>query len=259
MIVFMFQKMEIIEFKYLLKKVFFLRGFGATDTPIVTNTNDNDGDGDNDIPTNLRAPWRCAIDSGSLYVADADHSRICVYACQDGSFLRAIPMRTRGHPTGLCIYQDSIYITADSDQISVYSTQGQLIQSFGESGSGSGQFSQPTGINVDDLYIYVADCGNDRIEVYTKDWKFSHRYEDFSYPHDLTSLNGYLYIGDRSNVITVVSRDKDEKDEFGKSFRKTIGKSGTQRGEFREPFTVTSSEGRLYVAEDGNHRIQVLE
>jgi len=56
----------------------------------------------------------------------------------------------------------------DHDQVLVYLLRGpQLLQTFGHSGSGDGEFNQVNGIAADGRFVYVADRGNSRVQLFT--------------------------------------------------------------------------------------------
>ena len=61
-----------------------------------------------------------------------------------------------------------VYVTDySSHHMSVFTTEGKYVTSFGKQGSGEGEFSHPVGICVDrDGYVYVCDQYNGRIQVF---------------------------------------------------------------------------------------------
>jgi tripartite motif-containing protein 71 len=61
-----------------------------------------------------------------------------------------------------------VYITdQDNGRIQKFSSDGQFIESWGTTGDGNGQFSEPEGIDVDNSgHVYVADTGNNRVQVF---------------------------------------------------------------------------------------------
>ncbi|WP_265578468.1 PEP-CTERM sorting domain-containing protein [Microcystis aeruginosa] len=55
-----------------------------------------------------------------------------------------------------------------NDRVQVFNSGGVFQSTFGSSGTGNGQFSLPTGIAVGSGgNIYVADTGNDRVQVFS--------------------------------------------------------------------------------------------
>ena len=60
-----------------------------------------------------------------------------------------------------------------NNRVQVLNPEGENILTFGEPGSGPGQFIQPIDLEVDEFEnIYVADSINSRIQVFDKDGKF---------------------------------------------------------------------------------------
>ena len=67
-----------------------------------------------------------------------------------------------------------------------FSAEGRLLQSWGEPGTGPGQFNLPHGICVDKRgLVYVGDRLNDRIQVFSSDGEFITQWTDIPRPNDL--------------------------------------------------------------------------
>ena len=171
-------------------------------------------------------------------------------------------------PRNIAVHADGRLFVADSGnhRIAVFGADGTFQYAFGEFGSAVGQFSEPWGIAVDDEYVYVADTWNHRVQKLTLDGTFvtvfgqSGTVEDtstgeglFFGPRAITLLpNNQMAITDTGNHrIQVYDRDG--------SFVHMIGRLGALAGEFYEPVGVASSaNGRVYVADTWNERIQEL-
>lgn len=55
-----------------------------------------------------------------------------------------------------------------NQRVSIFSTNGELIKSFGRMGKGPGQFNGPLGLAVDEKgTVYVSDRGNNRIQIFS--------------------------------------------------------------------------------------------
>ena len=109
---------------------------------------------------------------GNLYVTDYDYSVIRVFSI-DGDLLRSFGCDENGvkkliGPHGVCVAGQYVYVTDDGlDNVSVFTTEGAYMTSFGHHGSEEGCFRTPRGLCVDrDGFVYVADYGNDRVQVF---------------------------------------------------------------------------------------------
>ena len=73
------------------------------------------------------------------------------------------------HPSGICIdYTNTVYVTDSNYRISVYTSSGQFVKSFGVQKSGGKEVSLLPGIAVDNTTgaLYVCDYYNNRVVVY---------------------------------------------------------------------------------------------
>ena len=74
-------------------------------------------------------------------------------------------------PTGIAIDSSGDFYVVDSgnSQVKKFDSSGKLLLSWGNLGSGNGQLLHPNGIFVGKKYVYVADTGNARIDMFDKD------------------------------------------------------------------------------------------
>ena len=147
-------------------------------------------------------------------------------------------------------------------RISVFSPSGKKLRSFGKRGSGQGEFNDPCGLAVDgEGNILVADRGNHRIQKFTVEGQFLAAVGtegsgslQFSYPMDVAYniKNRMVYVVDGWNCrVQVLNSDL--------TFSSTLGKEGSGKGQLGGPCGVAcDSTGKVYVADRGNHRIQVF-
>ena len=61
-----------------------------------------------------------------------------------------------------------VYVSEDNNcRVSVFTTKGQFVTSFGKRGVGPGEFVCPRGLAVDDCgVVYVCDKDNNRCDVF---------------------------------------------------------------------------------------------
>ena len=177
-----------------------------------------------------------------------------------------VPIQTFGgfgSPWGVAFNHAGEIVVSDVNRVSVLSSNGTKLRSFGTRGSGPGQFRYPWGVAVDDEgNILVADRDNHRIQKFTNDGQFLASVGtkgtgplQFSSPRDVTfnTHNKKVYVVDNANDrIQVLNSDL--------TFSNIIGeKRGSKSGEFAYPWGVTcDSTGNVYVADSANNRIQVF-
>ena len=73
------------------------------------------------------------------------------------------------HPSGVTIdATDKVYVTErDNHRVSVFTSDGQFLTSFGKKGVGHGELMWPVGLTVDtNGIVYVCDTGNNKIKVF---------------------------------------------------------------------------------------------
>jgi len=102
------------------------------------------------------------------------------------------------HPTDVAVSRNGdIYVTDGYGNSCVhkFSSVGEYIMTWGEPGSGPGEFHTPHGVWVDDLeQVYVVDRDNNRIQIFTSDGEYIEEWKDFFHPMD-------IYIDSRNNVF----------------------------------------------------------
>jgi DNA-binding beta-propeller fold protein YncE len=112
-------------------------------------------------------------------VTDGNNGRLLVFDTNDrvvAQVGRGVGSGNLGLPRGVAVdAQDRVYVVDATGQgVFVYAalkpeqTSPEYLGFFGGEGSANGAFLVPTGINLDDRgRIYVADSGNDRVQVWS--------------------------------------------------------------------------------------------
>lgn len=210
-----------------------------------------------------------------VYTTDTGDHTVRIFA-PDGALLQTLG--TPGHPgaPGTPFNQPTravagpsgdLFVTDGYGQNRVHrcSPDGRLRHSWGEPGSGPGQFDTPHSLWVDDdERVYVVDRGNARVQVFAGDGAFLAAWEGFRFPHDIfRAPDGTFLVTDcaprepagtlpyhqtmPSAPIRRFTRD-------GECLGGT-GRAGTQPGEFRDcPHAIwIDPAGAAYVSEVVSH------
>jgi DNA-binding beta-propeller fold protein YncE len=104
------------------------------------------------------------------------------------------------HPTNLAVAPSGDLYVGDgygNARVHRFDHQGELTQSWGEPGTGPGQFHVPHGVWVhDDGRVFVADRENDRIQIFGPSGEFQTEWLDVQRPQDIFIRDGLVYVGE---------------------------------------------------------------
>jgi tripartite motif-containing protein 71 len=217
----------------------------------------------------LRFPQSIAIGpEGSIYVADQSSSVIQVFG-QDGSFRREVGRAgTRpGELTSvgaIAVAADNTLFVADgNNRIDRFDAAGNLLHSFGQRGTGLGEFyfgkgggnDAPAGggLVTAGNFLFVSDSLNNRLQRFNLDGSGA---TEIVPPGLLYNPRGLAVRGQR----LIVADDKNHRlvvMDFGGRVIRTIGSGqGAGGNQFSFPFGVAvDPKGRVFVADDINQRV----
>ena len=106
---------------------------------------------------------------GNLYVTDSGKSMIRVFS-NDGVLLRSFGRDENrlNTPCGVCVSGQYVYVSYKcDDNVSVFTTAGHYVTSFGQKGHEEGEFDCPRGICiVQHAIVCVSDCLNNRVQCF---------------------------------------------------------------------------------------------
>ena len=131
-----------------------------------------DGSADNE----LNCPAGLALDEVNqlIYIADWKNSRIQVVSFE-GKFLKRFGQDILKEPWGIAVTADNVFVT-DEDLHALLQFRKKdckLVRRTGTEGAGEGQLDLPHGLCSDyNGDVYVADFGNDRVSVFSKQLQF---------------------------------------------------------------------------------------
>ena len=164
--------------------------------------------------------------------------------------------RDAGGPWGIAVVSDGcMYVCDTLHKIRVFNKQGEPVKTFGQQGSGNGQFFNVTGISIDsDNQLYIGNRYNNRIEVLGTNGQFIRQIGagQLREPWGVTVSNELVYVAERdSHRISIFTLE-------GQLIR-TIGSRGSGPGQFNHPSAIAfSPDGDMYIADYSNHCIQVF-
>ena len=159
-----------------------------------------------------------------------------------------------------------LYVSAGYGNARVhrFSADGRLMQSWGEPGTGAGQFMVPHGIAVAaDGRVLVADRENNRIQIFTPDGEYLNEWTDLSRPTSLyNDRSGLVYVtevgwefdpgGDFDAELPLRVSVLDEKGNFIARWESV---DGGGLGDFTAPHGIcVDSHGDLYLASNNGWR-----
>lgn len=135
----------------------------------------------------------------------------------------------------------------------------ELVQAWGDSGSGTGQFRFPWGVALGpNGNIYVADAGNHRIQVFSSAGAYLFQWGDSGSANGQLRFPVHLAVDAVGNVY-VVDYDNDRVQKFtgDGTYLTQWGTHGSGDGQFRYPVGVAvDADGNVYVTDSGNDRVQ---
>lgn len=154
-------------------------------------------------------------------------------------------------------------------RLRIFNSDGTPLRIFGGYGSDNDKFIDPRGIAIDrNGNVYIADSGNHRVQIYNNQLQYVATLgiteepgtdnAHFDSPFDVAvDANGIIYVADEGN-------DRVQVFNANRQYVRTIGGGGTGSdfGRFSGwgPHRLAvDSQGRLYVVDSGNQRLQVFD
>lgn len=151
-----------------------------------------------------------------------------------------------------------MYITDGygNSRVHKFTPDGTLVKSWGEAGSGPGQFNLPHCVRIDKHdRLLVADRPNDRIQFFNTDGAFLHEWTGLHWPDGIFIDDDaeVVYVAEHGYRVSIWTFDGTKITEWGR------GEESDVPGEFKwRPHGIwVDSQGDVYVTEvEGGPRIQ---
>lgn len=208
-------------------------------------------------------PRAVDVCNDEVYVIDTT-GRVQVFS-KDGTFTRHwnIPRQDNGTPTAIIHSPDNqriIIPDTHNNCILIYSPDGELLDQWGEYGTGTDQFIYPTGIaQSKEGIFFISEYGDgaERVHVFDGDYQYQRQWGqlgnkpgEMSRAMDIAlSREGQVVLCDTTNHrIQIFDQDG--------TFVSAFGTAGSARGELMFPNDIAVTvDNTLVIAEYGNHRI----
>jgi hypothetical protein len=146
--------------------------------------------------------------AGHVWIADSGRHEVTEHAL-DGRLIRTlgdreVPAptfygRPFNMPTGVAFASDGDCFVSDgygNRRVHCFAPDGSLKHSWGEAGSGPGQFALVHFVAIDHRdRVFIADRENDRIQIFDQNGEFLAEWTEFRQPSDLAFGREAIYVG----------------------------------------------------------------
>ena len=125
----------------------------------------------------FNVPYGVTLDAGgNILVADHSNRSIQKFTAE-GQFLTRKTGLQKPDDIALNPINNNLYVVGGGNCVQVFNSDLTFLSTFGQYGSGIGEFSYPRGIACSSTgRVYVADSGNDRIQVFTAKGEFLNKF-----------------------------------------------------------------------------------
>ena len=190
-----------------------------------------------------------------IYIADCVNSRVQVVSF-DGNFLTRFGQGILKSPWGIAVTEDNVFVT-DFNLHALFQFNKkdyQLVRKTGTEGGREGELNYPRGLCIDSNGdVFVADCYNDRVSVFSRDLKFLNCLitQQLKHPLDVKVTQDSVVVLDKSsNCIHFFSRSRD------------LLRSCVTQGEdgmvYRPLFFCLDPAGNILITDYYRHSIKIL-
>ncbi|MEK2646582.1 6-bladed beta-propeller [Bdellovibrio sp. BCCA] len=162
------------------------------------------------------------------------------------------------NPVRAVLHNNLIYVLA-GNSYKVFDRNGNFQSKVGSSGFANGQLDSPTDLTIDkNGLIYIADCGNNRVQVFNPNGTFNKNIGLGWGTGDGQIKCPYgLYVDDSLNVfVTDYNNHRVQKFNSSGTFSMKFGVAGNGVGQLQQPARVSvDSLGNIYISEASRKEI----
>ncbi len=173
-------------------------------------------------------------------------------------------------PQGIAVQKETgnVFVANDvTDQIQVFSSEGNFLQAFGGKGSGPGQFDGQSAIAFEPNTgnLYAGDVVNNRINIFDPQGSYlksiaQGQFSGLIEGRPFYGPSGIVFDNNGNGFVGDYSADRILKFNSDGEVTGSIGSNGTAPGQFQGPSGVgITSDGNLVVTDQFNNRIQVVD
>ena len=221
------------------------------------------------LPFQLMRTYGVGVDSeGNMYAADQGVAAVFVFDPQNKDHVELIGNGRQarfGLITGLALDDDDRLFVSDTSlhHIVVFSPKHEQEASFG-----GDVLVRPSGVAIDrdNRFVYVADTGNDVVDVFDADsYKLLRqigkpsRKHDQSAPGTFSLPEGVAVDGDGNVYVTDTFNDRVEMFDADGQFISTFGKDGDGPADFERPKGIAvDCDGHIWVVDATQNRVKAF-
>ena len=173
-------------------------------------------------------------------------------------------------PQGIAVQKETgnVFVANDvTDQIQVFSSEGNFLQAFGGKGSGPGQFDGQSALAFEPNTgnLYAGDVVNNRINIFDSQGNYlksiaQGQFSGLVEGRPFYGPSGIVFDNSANGFVGDYSADRILKFNSDGEIVDSIGSNGTAPGQFQGPSGVgITSDGNLVVTDQFNNRIQVVD
>jgi sugar lactone lactonase YvrE len=221
------------------------------------------------LPFQLMRTYGVGVDTeGNIYAADQGVAAVFIFDPQNKDHVELIGNGKQarfGVIAGLALDDDDRLFVSDSSlhHIVVFSPKHEQDAAFGAE-----VLVRPSGVAIDrdNRLVYVADTGNDVVDVFDADsYKFLRqigkpsRKHDQSAPGTFSLPEGVAVDGDGNVYVTDTFNDRVEMFDADGQFISTFGKNGDGPADFERPKGIAvDCDGHIWVVDATQNRVKVF-